>query len=150
MPYNCKLTDENRYLFEERINELIRVFFMTFSQVVADCIITKMYEYLLSYQYINTNAEVHQRDIFKQKLFSKDGLQLVNIMCTIRNYEVHSPSDLNNKLYRNFRIMITPDSIQDITGFYLSSEAAAKFLQWQSDQVRVEQAAIPSKKMMSF
>lgn len=133
MPYNCTLTSENQELFENRILSLIELFFVSFNTVLADCIITKMYEYLLAYQYINTDAEVHQAAGFKKMQLSADGRSLVSIMSRIRNYETHSPSMLTEQLYTRFRSKITQESINDVTGFYLCQDLAVKFLEYQRD-----------------
>lgn len=131
MPYNCTLTSENQELFENRILSLIELFFVSFNAVLADCIITKMYEYLLAYQYINTDSEVHQAAGFRKMQLSVDGRSLINIMSQIRNYETHSPSMLTEKLYANFRENITQESIKDATWFYLCPDLAIKFLEYQ-------------------
>ena len=134
MPYNCTLTSENQELFENRILSLIELFFVSFNTVLADCIITKMYEYLLAYQYINTDAEVHQAAGFKKMQLSADGRSLVSIMSRIRNYEIHSPEMLiDGVIYANFRENITQKSINDVTGFYLCQDLAVKFLEYQRD-----------------
>lgn len=133
MPYNCTLTSENQELFENRILSLIELFFISFNTVLADCIITKMYEYLLAYQYINTDAEVHQAAGFKKMQLSVSGRPLVNLMSQIRNYEIHSPENLNEQLYTRFRSKITQESINDVTWFYLYPDLAVKFLEYQRD-----------------
>ena len=135
MPYNCTLTSENQELFENRILSLIELFFVSFNTVLTDCIITKMYEYLLAYQYIDTDAEVHQAAGFKRMKLSSAGRSLVSVMSQIRNYETHSPSMLTAQLYANFRENITPDYIKDVTGFYLCPDSAVKFLEYQKDLI---------------
>lgn len=132
MPYNCTLTSENQELFENRILSLIELFFISLNTVLADCIITKMYEYLLAYQYINTDSEVHQAASFKKMQLSADGRSLVSIMSQIRNYEIHSPEMLiDGVIYANFRENITQESIKDATWFYLCPDLAIKFLEYQ-------------------
>lgn len=135
MPYNCTLTSENQELFENRILSLIELFFVSFNTVLADCIITKMYEYLLAYQYINTDEKVYQAAGFKKMQLSADGRPLVSIMSRIRNYETHSPSMLTEQLYTRFRSKITSESIKDVTGFYLCPDLAVKFLEYQKDLI---------------
>ncbi len=136
MPYNCMLTSENRCLYEERIARLIDIFFLCFDQVVADCIITRMYEYLLAYPYIDTHDEVHQKEAIKLLGLSSKGRALFNLMSQIRNYDVHAPSGLNAQLYHRFRENITSDSIKDVTGFYLCPDKAATFLEYQAGQLK--------------
>lgn len=135
VPFNCELTQENQSLYEQRILELIDVFFMCFSQVLADCITTKMYEYLLAYQYIDTKDEVHQKQALKKMQLSSDGFSLIAMMRNIRNFEIHSPNVLTQNLYNSFRKSITSDSIKDVTGFYLCPDKAVSFLEYQAKQL---------------
>ena len=134
-PFNCELTHENQSLYEQRILELIDVFFMCFSQVLADCITAKMYEYLLAYQYIDTKDEVHQKQALKKMQLSSDGFSLIAMMRNIRNFEIHSPNVLTQNLYNSFRKSITSDSIKDVTGFYLCPDKAVSFLEYQAKQL---------------
>lgn len=136
MPFNCELTHENQPLYEQRILELIDVFFICFSQVLADCITTKMYEYLLAYQYIDTKDEVHQKQALKKMQLSSDGFSLIAMMRNIRNFEIHSPSVLTQNLYNSFRKSITSDSIKDVTWFYLCPDKAALFLKYQATKLK--------------
>lgn len=135
MPYNCELTTENRDLYENRIIQLVMIFFSCYSQVVADCIITRMYEYLIAMQYINTNKEVHQKVALKSIKLTEDGRSLVNLMRIIRNYDVHSPSRLTESLYKRFKESITQDSIKDVAGFYLCPDKIIDFLQYQANSL---------------
>lgn len=135
-PFNCELTHENQSLYEQRILELIDVFFMCFSQVLADCVTTKMYEYLLAYQYIDTKDEVHQKQALKKMQLSSDGFSLIAMMRNIRNFEIHSPNVLTQNLYNSFRKSITSDSIKDVTGFYLCPDKAALFLKYQATKLK--------------
>lgn len=53
-------------------------------------------------------------------------------MSQIRNYDIHAPSGLNAQLYNRFRENKTPDSIEDVTGFYLCPDKAIAFLEYQA------------------
>ena len=128
MPYNCTLTDDNRYIVEERVNELINLYFTTGAQILCDFVLILMFEYIAAFACMNTEKEIHQREIVKRLDLSVDGLSLVNLLIQIRNFAIHAPQLLNSKFYMNFATYLSYDGIHDLVGFYLDPSLAVKFL----------------------
>lgn len=128
MPYKCTLTDSNRHFVEERINELIMLYFALNKQLLCDFVLVLMFEYIAAFVHINTEEEVHQRDIVKKLALSVDGRALINLIARMRNLVIHSPHELTSKTYRNFATYLSDEGIHDLVGFYLDSTLAVKFL----------------------
>lgn len=128
MSFDCCLTTDNQIEYEKNILELIDVYRMSNSNVVLCFIIVLILEYLLSYQYINTNEPVHQESAFRKARLSDKSIPTVQLMRAIRNNIIHSPNKVKPSMLQVFCTMLSDQVITDLTGFYVSGSAIGEFL----------------------
>lgn len=128
MSFDCCLTTDNQIEYEKNILELIEVYRVRNSTVVLCFIIVLMLEYLLSYQYINTNEIVHQEAAFRKANLSNQGISAVQLMRAIRNNIIHSPNKIKPRMLQVFYSMLSDQVIDELTNFYVSGSDASEFL----------------------
>lgn len=102
MPYNCTLTDDNRHIVEERINELIKLYFDIGARILCDFVLILVFECIAVFVHINTEEDVHQHDVVKILSLSGKGRALVSLLIQVRNAVIHASQRLNASLCDNF------------------------------------------------
>lgn len=137
MPYNCTITDDNKFMYEHRIYELITAFNSTYNIEVLNCIIVAIVEYLFAMTFINTSQLVSMKAAFKKLNLSSDEMTLIVIMKQVRDAVVHAPDQLTLALMHAFRASITPNAIKWLLIYFNNKEVIVNLFKWMKQNYAV-------------
>ena len=132
MPYNCTMTDENKFIYETRIYELIALFNETRNTVLLEFIIVAIIEYLFAIAYINTKDLIDTKAAFIRLHLGLSGGSLVKVMKQVRDFTVHAPNNFSLGVMIALRQKSTVNAVKDLLPYFSNREPIIQLFKWIS------------------
>lgn len=137
MPYNCTMTDENRFIYEHRIYAIIEIFNVTHSIALLNFIIVAITEYLYAIAYINTKDTINTKVAFSRLKLSDPSRSLVIVMKQVRDATVHCPNELTLGIMVALRDSSVPAAVKDLLPYFSDTHTIINLFKWISENYAI-------------
>lgn len=126
----CK---EDREIYEDTIQELVKLFFQTYSMKLFVVIISKIFEYVCVLMSVDPCYEVELKNALTKSSLSEETQNTLLIMQTIRNNSIMHPSEITYDTINFLRITFEDKVVDELVSYFEDKTLLCKFFKYNND-----------------
>lgn len=126
----CK---EDREIFEETIQELVKLFFQTYSMKLFVVIISKIFEYVCLSMSADPCYDTELKNVLAKSSLDEETQNTLLIMQTIRNNSIMHPSEITYDTINFLRITFEDKVVDELVSYFEDKTLLCKFFKYNND-----------------